>query len=188
MPPKVKITKKDIINKSIEIIKNEGYSALNARKIANVLGCSTQPIFSNFKSMNELKEELVKKTDEIYTEYRKSTMSKGNYPPYKASGMSYILFAKEQKELFKFLYMRDRTHENVNSNFESIDDVISIIQENLGISKKEAISFHIEMWVFVHGIATMIATDYLDLSHDTASEMITDIYQGQIKLLKDKGI
>ena len=38
-------------------------------------------------------------------------MSAGQYPPYKASGMAYIRFAREQRELFKLLFMRDRTNE-----------------------------------------------------------------------------
>ena len=36
-------------------------------------------------------------------------MAEGKYPPYKASGMAYIRFAKEEKELFKLLFMRDRS-------------------------------------------------------------------------------
>ena len=53
MPPKVKITKEDIINAAIEIVKANGEEAINARNIAATLGCSTQPVFSNFASMEE---------------------------------------------------------------------------------------------------------------------------------------
>jgi hypothetical protein len=35
-----------------------------------------------------------------------------------------------------------------------------------------------EMWVYVHGIATMLATGFLDLDWDLVSKMITDAYQG----------
>ena len=52
MPPKVKITKEDIIKTSLELIKKYGVESVNARAIAKELNCSTQPIFSNFSSMN----------------------------------------------------------------------------------------------------------------------------------------
>ena len=55
MPPKVKITKEDIIKTAIDIVRDKGADAINARNIASVLNCSTQPIFSNFDNMEELK-------------------------------------------------------------------------------------------------------------------------------------
>ena len=38
--------------------------------------------------------------------------------------------------------------------------------------------FHLEMWVYVHGIAAMIATDYLDWDEELISRMLTDAYEG----------
>ena len=66
MPPKVKITKSDIIQTSISLIRNLGYDALNTRNIAKELDCSTQPIFSNFASMEELEKEVFLYTYNIY--------------------------------------------------------------------------------------------------------------------------
>lgn len=42
------------------------------------------------------------------------------------------------------------------------------------------------MWIFVHGIATMIATDYLEISDDDISFMLTDMYQGLLKRFSEK--
>ena len=66
MPPKIKITKDDIINTTLEIVRRDGADAINARTIAANLGCSTQPIFSNFASMDELRLEVSKKAFDIY--------------------------------------------------------------------------------------------------------------------------
>lgn len=49
----------------------------------------------------------------LYQNYLKEDMTSRKYSPYKASGMAYIRFAKKEKELFKLLFMRDRTHENI---------------------------------------------------------------------------
>ena len=50
MPAKRKIQKEDILQASISIISHEGLNALNARKIAKKLGCSTQPLFYIYAS------------------------------------------------------------------------------------------------------------------------------------------
>ena len=111
MPPKVKTKREDIIDATIKIIRENSAEAINARTIAAVLNCSTQPIFSNFATMEDLRLAVLEKADEIYKGYMKREVESGEFPIYKANGMAYIRFAKEEKELFKFLYMRDCSSE-----------------------------------------------------------------------------
>ena len=113
--------------------------------------------------------------DELYQNYLKEDMAIGKYPPYKASGMAYIRFAKEEKELFRLLFMRDRSHESIEDKEEN-KPLIELIQQNLGIS--EAYLFHLEMWIYVHGMATMLATSYLELDEEFISRVLTDGYEG----------
>ncbi len=56
MPPRVKITKKDIIKTAVELVKANGAQGINARAIAASMNCSTQPVFSNFRTMEELEK------------------------------------------------------------------------------------------------------------------------------------
>ena len=67
---------------------------------------------------------------ELYQNYLKEDMASGKYPPYKASGMAYIRFAKEEKELFRLLFMRDRSHESIEDKEEN-KPLIELIQQNL---------------------------------------------------------
>ena len=180
MAPKVKITKDDIINTAVEIVRKNGAEAINARNVAAALGCSTQPVFTNFSSMDELRLAVIKKADEMCEEYMKSEIESGKYPPYKASGMAYIRFAKEEKELFKLLYMRDRSKESGADSADSPlnDSMISLVQGNTGLDDHDASLFHLEMWAYVHGIASMLATGFLELDKQLISKMLTDCYQG----------
>ena len=57
MPPKVKVTREEIIAAALELLRQKGMEAVNARAVASVLGCSTQPIFSNYSSMAALQQE-----------------------------------------------------------------------------------------------------------------------------------
>ena len=106
-----------------------------------------------------------------------TAMAAGKYPPYKASGMAYIRFAREEKELFKLLFMRDRKGEPLKPGRE-MEVILPLIMKNTGLSREKAELFHLELWVFVHGIAAMIATSYLDYELETISEMLTDVYMG----------
>ncbi len=181
MPPKIKITKEDIIKATVGIVRESGAEAINARTIASVLNCSTQPIFSNFATMEELRIAVVEKADAICSDYIQREIESGIFPIYKASGMAYIRFAKEEKELFKLLYMRDRTNEIIPESSELGDKMESVVQGNTGLSGEAARLFHLEMWAYVHGIATMVATGFENLEWELISRMLSDAYQGMRK-------
>ena len=178
MPPKVKVTKQDIIQTATNLVRTEGKNAINARSIAKALDCSTQPIFSNFASMDELRVAILAETQAIVENYIARETASGLYPPYKASGMAYIRFAKEEKELFKLLYMRTRKVDDYNQDTELFDQMTDLVKENTGLTKENSSLFHLEMWAYVHGIASMFATGFLDLEMSLVSRMLTDAYLG----------
>ena len=174
MAPKNKITKDEIIDTALQLIETSGKDELNARSLAAALGTSTQPIFSNFSSMNELKIEVAKRATEMYLKYIDEVAASGLYPAYKSSGMAYIRFAKEKRELFKLVFM-DASGKH---NAEAYEGIINAMADSIGISYEEASNLHLRMWVVVHGIATMFATDYVEFDYEYASDIITDIYNG----------
>ena len=178
MPPKFKFTKEEITDAALNVTRKNGISGLTARALAAELGCSVKPIFGLFKNMEEVGQEVLAASDLLYQNYLREDMAKGKYPLYKASGMAYIRFAKEERELFKLLFMRDRSREKIEENKEEIRPLMQLIQQNLGISEDEAYLFHLEMWLYVHGIATMIATSYLDWEDEFISRVLTDAYMG----------
>ena len=181
MPPKVKVCKEDIVNAAMDIVRKGGADAINARTLASLLDCSTQPIFSNFSTMDELHLAVLEKADAIYNEYIQKEIESEKYPPYKASGMAYIRFAKEEKELFKLLYMRERAEEAIREDAAFGKLMDSVIKPSTGLNGRDAELFHLEMWAYVHGIATMFATGYLDLDWELVSRMLTDAYMGMRK-------
>ena len=178
MPPKAKFSKKEIIEAAVDIVKAEGSQALTARALGAKLGTSSSPIFTVFQNMDEVQQEVLKSANQLYENYLETDMKSKKYPPYKSSGMAYIRFAKEEKELFKLLFMRDRSQEKLSENKEEIRQLINLIKQNLNISEDEAYLFHLEMWIYVHGIATMAATSYLSWDIEFISKTLTDVYAG----------
>ena len=178
MPPKVKVSKEDIVNTAVEIVRQRGDQVINARVLAAELNCSTQPIFSNFATMEQLRLAMIEKMSQVYYDYLAREVAAGQYPAYKASGMAYIRFAKEEKEMFKLLFMCDRTGAPIQEDAKDFDQMVDLVRSGDGLDQEAARLFHLEMWVVVHGIATMFATGYLDLDWELVSRMLTDTYQG----------
>lgn len=176
MPPQAKLTREQILDGALALVRREGIDALNARALAGELGCSTQPIFSNFPSMEALRRELLGRGEALYAAKLQEVLEEKTYPPYKAYGIGYIRFAREEKHLFRWLFMRDRTGEDQSPTGEWTQ-VAEQIHRSTGMGLEEAGAFHLRMWIFVHGIATMIATGYLDFTEAQASAMLTEVYQ-----------
>ncbi len=178
MPPKFKFTRDEMISAALNITRRNGLTGLTARALAAELGCSVKPVFGLFKNMEEVHQEVFSSACKLYQSYLREDMAEGKYPPYKASGMAYIRFAKEERELFKLLFMRDRSQEKIEENREEIRPLLDLIKQNLGLGEEDAYLFHLELWVYVHGIATMIATSYLDWDDEFVSRVLTDAYMG----------
>ncbi|MBS4982535.1 MAG: TetR/AcrR family transcriptional regulator [Lachnospiraceae bacterium] len=178
MPPKFKFTREQIVAAALEVTRKKGITGLTARGLAAELGSSAKPIFGLFQNMEEVQREVVSAANTLYQSYIKKGMADNKFPPYKASGIAYIQFAKEEKELFKLLFMRDRTDEKIEENREEIRPILDLIIKNFGIDENEAYFFHLELWLYVHGIATMIATNYLEWDIEFIDKALTDAYQG----------
>lgn len=180
LPAKKVVTKEDILKAAVDIVRENGIEALNMRTLAQRCNCSTQPIYLSFNGIDELKEELLKVIGDIFDKRIEREIALGKYPPYKAVGMGYIAFAMEDKQLFKYLLMRKRTTES-DWDKNSFDKSTFMIMKNFGLYKDEASKLHTQMWLFVHGIATMLATGYLNWDEQMISEMISEIFKGLTK-------
>ena len=177
MPPTVRINKDDIVNTALELVRTSGENAINARSVASAIGCSTQPIFSNFSTIEKLREEVILAAYQRYLGFIASEVESGKYPRYKAFGMAYVRFAKEERSLFRLLFMRDRTGEDLSPS-PDFEESVKMITEYTGVSLEIARLIHLETWTCVHGIAVMLATSFLPLEWDLISSMISDVYFG----------
>ena len=178
MPRDFMFTKEEIVKAALDLTREKGFAAVSTRALGEKLGTTSRPVFSHFSNMSEVQQAIIKAANDLYQTYRDEETASGKYVPYKASGMAYIRFAKEEKELFKLLFMRDRSKEFVKENPEEMDALIGLIGKQVNINREEAKFFYLEMWAFTHGIASMIATNYLDFDETFISRALTDGYEG----------
>lgn len=184
-----RIQKEDILNTALEIVRESGLSNLQARNIAKKLNCSTQPIFYQFANMEELKEKVIEEAFEIYRKYM--TIDESQPHPYKELGRGYIRFAKEEPKLFQLMFMSHNdlsTKDFIRHDKKIYEIILRNVKSVTGLSKENEISnFHLKMWIFTHGIATMISTKTCEISDEQISEMLTEEFKALMLFEKMKG-
>lgn len=180
MPPKYKFTKNEIIAAAFELAREAGIESVTARAVAAKLGSSSKVIFGSFENMEELHREVVKAAQDFSWNQMSAAMKEGKYPAYKASGMAYIEFARKERRLFELLYMRKRSRNQASEkeDRQRCQPIVELIQKNTGLDEEKAYLLHLDMWIFVHGIAVMIATSYLSWDEEFISRALTDAYMG----------
>lgn len=183
MPPHVRYDKGSILQAAFAIIREKGPDALNARAIAKALGCSTQPLFRVFDSMEDIHHEMLRMAGECFNSYIRRS-EELDERPYKGTGMAYILFAKEEPELFKLLFMRDRVQEGTETadDDENLDYVLEVLQQATHLRRDQALRFHQALWIYTHGLAVMVATHYISYDQDRISQLLSDQFQAMCKL------
>ena len=158
MPAKKQITKEKILAAAMKILKKDGMEAVNVKRLAKKLNCSTQPIYLSFSGMDELRLELASMAVQ---EFEHIISQKNEGQPASLYGMDYIHFAQDEPELFRFLFMRTHAFDEMKEVLKPvIERSVTKLMEEYGLDHEEAEYFHDQLWMHTHGIAAMIATGF----------------------------
>lgn len=167
MPKKVIFTREDVVTKAFEILKDKGLNGITARNIAKKLKSSPAPIYSYFSSMNELKEELIDIAKEQFLSYLKNSYTD---MVFLNVGMGIVIFAREEKELFSSIFLKDNSYKDIIAEFKKIVyDEIEVDPRFSGTGKNERDWLTEKCWIYAHGLATLVSTDFIK---DTSNEYI----------------
>lgn len=176
MPPKPKFTKEEILAAALELARERGLDGVSARDVGARLGTSAKVVYGAYSGMEELKQAVVDGAEERFLQFCRREVDSGAYPPYKCIGMGYIRFAREEPELYRMLFMCDRTGERPRDL--GFWETAHVLQRQTGMEDDAAARFHTEMWIFVHGIATTMVTSFQQWDMEQVSQMLTDVYTG----------
>lgn len=179
MPPKAKFTKEEIVNAGIEILREKGIESVTAREIGNYLNSSARPIFTVFSSMNDVMKGIEVKAKKIYAQYIRKGLEKDI--AFKGVGQAYVKFAKNEPKLFQLLFMKELPQQTSLENIlPVIDDnynvILSSVKDGYGLSMDTSIKLYHHLWIYTHGIATLLATGMCSFSDEEISNMLTDIF------------
>ena len=167
MPPKVRIPREAIVEKAFELTKVYGFEKVTARLLASELKCSTQPVFHAFRNMEELKEEVYKKTQKLFEETMLQQSSDTEPPCFLSMGLKYVELARNEKNLFHLLCMSDS-----GTRLESLYDLARHVPVPI-----EPEVF-VKTWIFAHGIATIVSTNITNIAPEEIRQLLTEACAG----------
>lgn len=188
MPPTVRFTRDAVLHAACQLMRREGIEALNARAIAKELGGSTQPIFRLFTNMEDLHRELILYVARQFQAHAEADMAQSD-SPYIQLCTTYLLYGRDEPELFKLLFMRDRVSEGQYSDQTNFDLVFNIIKKETPLDDETAMRFFERTWLFIHGLAVCIATKYIPCQDERyLISMVKEAYNAAVKMMNLEGV
>ena len=188
MPPTVRFTRDAVLHAACQLMRREGMEALNARAIAKELGGSTQPIFRLFTNMEDLHRELILYVARQFQAHAEADMAQSD-SPYIQLCTTYLLYGRDEPELFKLLFMRDRVSEGQYSDQTNFDLVFNIIKKETPLDDETALRFCERTWLFIHGLAVCIATKYIPCQDERyLISMVKEAYNAAVKMMNIEGV
>lgn len=187
MPPKPKVTREEVAEKALEIIRTNGIEALTARDLGKSLGTSARPIFTVFNGMEEVKEAARELALVEFKEY----ISNYQYdaPAFKRIGMMLILYGIREPELFKLLFMQE--HKYTNDVAGSLKDLggielvcVELIQKDFETTKEQAVFLLEQMWATAYGLGVMCAMKVCSFSEEEIGNRLGVTFTGLLMLVK----
>ena len=186
MPPKVKFSKNEIIDAAVAITREKGIDALTAREMAAKLGVSTRPIFTYFDTMDELKAEVYGYAKLLYQEYIKRGLEEP--VPNLGVGQRIIRFAKEEPELYRYLFLsppdgvKGSAAEELRLSQELVRDSIMRIYN---MDEDTADKYFRNLWLIAYSFTTLIVTGECPYSDEEISAIFTESSLSFVKAYKE---
>ena len=168
MPAVRKVSREEIVDAALDVMRDGGFSAVNARSVARMLGCSTQPIYFSFQNMDELKAALTERAVQLHERRVRDSLRahQGNDSCY---GIGFVQCAAEEKQLFRWLYLEDG-QPGPHQDDVLLPEVLGVIAEELGYGEDVARRFHQDMIYYTYGLAILANTGHLPLTETELRE------------------
>lgn len=187
MPPKAKYTREEIISKALEMTRANGIESVVARELGKALGTSSSPIFTAFKNMEEVQQEVRKVALREFEAYVRDAL---NYTPaFKYVGLKMIEFAMKEPKLFQLVYMREhdvsQTYDMLIRELgETVDVCIDVMQKDYELTKGEAEQIFKQVWMHTFAICVLVAGKICHFTPEEISEILSMEFKGALILIK----
>ncbi len=194
MPRKVQYDKQMIIEAAIEMVREHGIGSINARDLGAKLGCSSRPLFTAFKNMDELIETTRQEVSdrfikEILTDETTWTKERENQPIHGTSstrefGIRIVKFAKREPNLYNFIHWRGGEMPDIIKLNEIMAERYSA---EFGLTIQEANTLFTQMSLFSLGLCSMITYGVKEYTDEEINELLTQQFISNFLYIKNKG-
>jgi len=154
MPRKKQFVAEDVVTAAFELVKEKGLEGLSAPAVANKMGCSTMPIYSHFKNMQTLEDEIVKKAWKLSMDYKAKTYTGDVWVD---QGIGYIRFSQDERNLFKCMLdsrNQELKYEMHIANWQFLAEQLNGYEAFHDLTEEQQERVRYARAMLTHGIAT----------------------------------
>ena len=167
MPSSPKIPKKKILDTALNILRRNGYGAVNIKAIAEALNSSTQPVSWQFGNMENFRIALTQTALEYAIEKTKPPESISAFAAFREIGRRYLDLAFDEPRLFRFVFLGEGGRRDFGM-FSMLDSdrnehLLNPMTSDFGISRAEAENFMRTMVIYTFGLCTLASMGEIKL-------------------------
>ncbi len=160
MSRKTQFTADDIVKAAFELVREKGLTGLSAPSVAQKMGCSTMPIYSNLKNMQALEDEIVQKVWCLLKEYESKTYTGDTWIDL---AVGYVLFARDEPNLFECMHSGrnlDLRYELHEKHWQWQDERLDNYSEFRELDEEQRMRVRYARAMLSHGVATSPNTEF----------------------------
>ncbi len=184
MGPRQKITKEILLEHAFMIAEKQGIMAVTSRSVAKSAGCSIQPVFSHFPTMENLRQATFDYACDGFVHEILALEQKPDFLPQVTKWVLHL--ARNKPNLFRMLYLSDgfkgKNLLDVMMTFESNHAMISKMTELYGLHEDVCKEILLRSCLLLLGICTMICVNHMEFSDEQVAAMmkqtVTDMVVG----------
>ncbi len=182
MPRKVQYSREMIIDAAIEMVRAKGADSINARDLGEWLGCSSRPLFTAFRNMEELIDTVRQEVSQRFLQrVRAARDANSPIPAAKRMGMCIVQFAQNEPNLYKFIHW---TGEQMLDVKELSQIMATQYQTDYQLSDDDALAFFDHMMIFNMGLCSLITNGVRRFTREQVEQILLEQFSATLAYYK----
>lgn len=182
--PKQRISPEMITDAAFKLTRESGAESVTAKKIAEELCCSVQPIYSYFENMDDLKRAVDVKVRTVVNDFLMENIDPED--PFRSIGIAWTRLAQKEPHIVRAFVSACRDAADTWDDIYDLEANVSLtdfLTHSLNIPEKEAKELHLNMFIFTVGLASIYASAP-KMSPDDVFDRLSDAYHAFVGFLK----
>lgn len=176
MPPKPKFTPEEVVEAAFGIARKNGAEGVTVSSLKEALGVSASPIFTLFRSVEEIRDEVRKKAFQSLK--TALSVADGAESAFLKRAVALVRFAREEPALFRLLFLS----ENQPWEKQALDfpDDLSQIRQTYSVTEKEARRLFERLWVTALGFSVFLVSGSRSFSEKEVTALLDEVFSGAV--------
>ncbi len=183
MPPKATFSRQQVLDAAMAVVRSRGLSALSARSVAQQLGCSTQPLYRVYGSIEQLRTDVLEEANRVAMSFLLDESIGDGELPFLQMGLGNLRFAQQEPQLFQAVALSGPVLGALRRGEPPPGFALERMRGEpllANMSDEQLGRIHALMWFFSQGLATLFLSDLDGDPMPMAEELVKQAGQAVI--------